>query len=95
MGEEYSVFHAGVCIAALPLGSRLLARYDPRASWTISEYKLHAIACVLMNQWIPFPWEDASDSDGPEQIELKPMPVDEFDDWLHNNKWREVRRGII
>lgn len=43
MGNGYTYQHAAVLVSQLPIGSRVLSKMDPRASWTQSDYLLSLI----------------------------------------------------
>lgn len=43
MGNGYSHAHAAVLVSQLPIGSRVLSKMDPRASWSQTEYLLSLI----------------------------------------------------
>lgn len=67
MGNGYSYAHAAVLVAQLPIGSRLLSKMDPRASWTQSEYLLSLIEYDLR----VLAWQRTRDA---ERGQNKPKP---------------------
>lgn len=87
MGRDFTALHAAACLSCLPLGSALLARLDPRAQWTVTDYMLHGILTALTGKEIPYPW--SKKETGIEGVGAG-MPVDEFREWYEKTNWKEV-----
>lgn len=87
LGSDFGAFHAGACLCNLPIGSSLMAAVDERATYTRTEYMLHAIMCGLVGKAIPYPWDKQCGIDG---IETEAVPLDEFREWYETTKWKEV-----
>lgn len=87
LGADFGAFHAGACLCNLPIGSSLMAAVDERATYTRTEYMLHAIMCGLVGKAIPYPWDKQCGIDG---IETEAVPLDEFREWYETTKWKEV-----
>lgn len=85
MGAAFSCSQAAACIVNLPLGSKLLARIDPRLSWSVAEHHLFAIMCAIAGEDLPYPWEEEERS----LPDFGTIPVSEMESWLNQN-WREV-----
>ena len=86
-GVDFGAFHAGACLCNLPIGSATMAAIDERATYTRSEYMLHAIMCGLVGKAIPYPWEKKRGIDG---IETEAVPLDEFREWYEHTNWKEA-----
>lgn len=84
MGAGFSCSHAAACAAHLPLGSNVLARIDPKYSWTATDYRLFDIMCWLAGKRLPYPWEKQETLP-----EFGSMPAEDIDAWLAQD-WRDV-----
>jgi len=91
MGREYSPFHAAACICNLPLGSALMSAIDERASWTITDYKLHQIINMLSTKKVPYPWESSQDKKHGEsdKLPLKAVAIEDFNRIYNETEWRD------
>lgn len=89
MGKDFSAFHAASCLACLPKGSALLALYAPESAWTDAELMLHGLAQAFAGKEIKRPWETGGNGNGL-GFETRSVPIDQFEDWYENTKWKEV-----
>lgn len=87
MGQDFTIWQAAACAAALPLGSALMAAADPKAQYTLTQYLLHRISEQLAGQHIPYPWESADEP----VADFGAMDIDDFKRW-HELKFSE--RGL-
>ena len=88
MGHDFSIWQAAACLRCLPLGSNLLTKIDPQMGYTKEDYLLHGIRDALYRQHLPYPWEINRETSG--QGTFDAVPVDEFDAWRKNTRWKEV-----
>ena len=86
IGIEFSHRHAAACLTCLPAGSSLLARINPKCTYTKTEMLLHAILNMLSSEHIPYPWEDSESGD---VIELSGFETkEEYLAW-EQQEWEE------
>ena len=89
LGIEFDALHLADLAANLPLGSRLVAKYVPQASYTMTETLLHAQlnASMRRENRIPFPWEEERNALG---LDFNPMEPDDLINYLYHSEWKEV-----
>ena len=77
LGRGTTAWQMSACIANMPMGSKLAARFEPAAALNTTEHLLFGIIDSLAGKRVKRPWEK-SDNGIPDHVS---MPVDEFEQW--------------